>query len=60
MCLLNKLLISLSLIFLTLYLMATAVALFVIDVIVRKIKLNDIKSLFKRHKTGGKTNEKQN
>lgn len=38
----------------TIPLMVTAVVLFVIDIIIRKLKWNDIKSFFKKSKTGGK------
>ena len=35
-------------------LMIAAVALYVIDIIIRKLKWSDIKSLFKKSKAGGK------
>ncbi len=40
-------------VYLTVQLMALAVALYVIDIMVRKLKWSDIKSLFKKNKAGG-------
>ena len=39
----------------TMYLMSAVVVMFVIDIIVRKLRWADIKGLFKKTKTGGRT-----